>query len=199
MLGALAALSRVPADGRGSHRSSNKSAPRSGSACGSARTRVRQSAARTRTAALPVASARHRSMVGHRCLRRTERKWRAPQRRPAWAAVRAREAAAAGPVQRQAQALVAELAQRRPPRQKSDDSRSPDKTSVTRGYLCRSGYTSPTIAQSLVLAFITSNRGRSESEEPDLLSRTAAHQRASGSRSSKVSSNPMVWARPKPR
>lgn len=73
---------------------------------------------------------------------------------PVWAAAAARQ------VVRRARDLAVASARRPPLRPKSGDSRSPDRTSETRGFLCRSGYTSPTITQSFpFLSFITSNRG----------------------------------------
>ena len=191
---------------RVSRRSSNRSDPRAGWPCRSVGTFFRRLAApRTRTAVPLGASGRRRS-EGARWLQEfaaartwTEaRRTAAPPRPQLRAALAARPWAPLRPPAR-AQGLAEASARRPPLRLKPGDSRSPDKIAVTPGSLCRSGYTSPTIAQSLVLRFITSIRGGSESEQLRTGRATRSYQRASGSRSSRVSSKPMVWARPKPK
>jgi len=113
---------------------------------------------RIRIAARRAASAPH-SHAQHQSLRAVRQRWPAERRtaglpdRPHRGAASAHRAARARQASRQARALGAASARRRPPRLKSGDSRSPDRTSATPGFLCRSGYTSPTIAQSLVPRF----------------------------------------------
>jgi len=142
---------------RESHRNSSRNAHSedcwSRSACICAR---EVSAEKTRIAARPAAS------TARSCGRDwlpagapTERRWRGAQRRAAPRTGCARRAAASArsTAVRQARVLAVASARRRPLRLKPGDSRSPDRTSATRGFLCRSGYTSPTIAQSLVPHF----------------------------------------------
>jgi hypothetical protein len=76
-----------------------------------------------------------------------------------------------------AQGHAAAWAQLPPLRLHPSDSRSPDRTSVTPGSLCRSGYTSQKIAQSLVPVSITSNWGRSASGALQPNSTTATSER----------------------
>ena len=84
---------------------------------------------------------------------------RTAERPTTWPAEGGRPARADAAAARRAKDHAAASARRRLPRPKSGDSRSPDRTSVTPGYLCRSGYTSPTIAQSLKPRFVYFKQG----------------------------------------
>ena len=98
---------------------------------------------------------------------------------------------------RRAQGHVAASARAPLHRPKQGDSRSPDRTSVTPGFLCRSGYTSPTIAQSVVLTVITSILQSGGGVKVKSLG--PGYQRAKGLRISRVSSKPIVEAKPNPK
>ena len=165
--GALEALSgRAPRPARWGRRNSSKSARWLDCWSRTGDTRAPPRVARTRMRGQRVGmKLRPSAPVARR--ERGPRKMTAP-RRSSRPAVELAVARAAEPAAPRAQAHVAAWLQPSG-RPELGDSRSPDRTSVTPGYLCRNGYTSPTIAQSLVLAFITSNRGRSESEEPSQL------------------------------
>ena len=146
------------ADDRARSRSWSRSDRSAGCWCHSACTFARAAvAARNRTAVLPGALAALRSGAKVRALRAA--------RTPVAVEKRAERVPAAR-VPRRAQGHAAAWAQLPPLRRKPSDSRSPDRTSATPGSLCRSGYTSPKIAQSLVPVSITSNWARSASEEP---------------------------------
>jgi len=151
---------KARAGGRARRHSSNRSARWPGCWCHSGRTCAPAVAAeRTRTAARPAAwvprsraAARWPVRVGRTPL--AAKRTAAPPKGWAAGAVCVPGAAyATGLAERQARDLAGASARRRPPRLKSGDSRSPDRTSATPGFLCRSGYTSPTIAQSLVPRF----------------------------------------------
>ena len=155
---APAALWTARAGDRVTRRNSSRTARSSGCWCHSgcicapvgagAKTRI---AARRAASVLRSCAPRWPALAGRRwpAAKRTE----AP--RTAWWAGQVRRAARAGAAQpaRRARGLAVASARRQPLRLKSGDSRSPDRTSVTPGFLCRSGYTSPTIAQSLVPRF----------------------------------------------
>jgi hypothetical protein len=113
---------------------------------------------RSRIAELPAASAAPRWDATALLLGQAAQSWAVGER----TAYRPQAAQGA----QQAQGHAAAWAQLPPQRLKPSDSRSPDRTSATPGSLCRSGYTSPKIAQSLVPISITSNWVRRASEEP---------------------------------
>ena len=169
--GALEALSgRAPRPARWGRRNSSKSARWLDCWSRTGDTRAPPRVARTRMRGQRVGmKLRPSAPVARR--ERGPRKMTAPRRSSPRALERAAALAAAPAALRAAPQAQAHVAAWLQPSERLElgDSRSPDRTSVTPGYLCRNGYTSPTIAQSLVLAFITSNRGRSESEEPSQL------------------------------
>ncbi len=146
---------KARAGARVSRRNLNRNARLSGCSCHSGCIAAPEDAeGRTRTAARlaawgPRSGAEQRTGRAVRTWpggRRTAAPPTAWVLRVAWAVRVAR-------VGQRARGLAVASARRRPPRLKPGDSRSPDRTSVTRGFLCRSGYTSPTIAQSVVPRF----------------------------------------------
>lgn len=143
---------RVPGGAPAIRRNSSRNDHWAGYWSHSACTCVRAvSAAKIRIAAQRAASRLRSSGARAPAVEAAGQRWRAAQRMAG--PPRAWQGRAVSTTVRRARVLAVASARRQPLRLKSGDSRSPDKTSATRGSLCRSGYTSPTIAQSLVPHF----------------------------------------------